>query len=120
MLPVPEITAVPLAYPWFLGLANVRGNLVSVVDFAAFAGEEPTADAPDARLVLLSGRFGLNTALLVAGMLGLRNVSQMEPQPGAAEHAWEGAQFRDREGRSWRELKIAALATHEKFLQAGI
>jgi twitching motility protein PilI len=38
MLPLPEISGVPLTKPWYLGLANIRGVLSSVVDFAAFAG----------------------------------------------------------------------------------
>src|SRR6185295_14620547 len=38
VLPVPPITAVPLTRAWFRGVANVRGNLYSVVDFAAFLG----------------------------------------------------------------------------------
>ena len=38
VMPVPPITAVPLTRPWFRGVANVRGNLYSVVDFAEFLG----------------------------------------------------------------------------------
>src|SRR5262249_41629797 len=47
MLPLPEISGVPLTRPWYLGLANIRGVLASVVDFAAFAGGEPTARTPE-------------------------------------------------------------------------
>jgi hypothetical protein len=43
MIPVSPITAVPLALPWFLGVANIRGNLYSVTDFGAFLGGEATA-----------------------------------------------------------------------------
>ena len=35
VIALPAIAAVPLTQPWFLGLANVRGNLYSVVDLAA-------------------------------------------------------------------------------------
>ena len=52
MIPVPPITPVPLTRPWFRGVANVRGNLYSVVDFAAFVGvgavEVDRARAPGA------------------------------------------------------------------------
>ncbi len=41
VIPVPPITAVPLTRPWFAGVANIRGNLYSVVDFAAFLGGAP-------------------------------------------------------------------------------
>ena len=35
VIDVPPIVPVPLTQPWFLGVANIRGNLFSVVDFAA-------------------------------------------------------------------------------------
>ncbi|HET7031584.1 MAG TPA: chemotaxis protein CheW, partial [Casimicrobiaceae bacterium] len=38
---VPPIASVPLTQSWFLGLANIRGNLYSVVDLAAFIGRDP-------------------------------------------------------------------------------
>src|SRR6185436_11874922 len=31
---LPQVTPVPHTHPWHLGVANVRGNLYSVVDFA--------------------------------------------------------------------------------------
>src|SRR3972149_1323771 len=46
VLPLPEVTPVPLTRPWFLGLANIRGNLAGVVGFAAFMGEPPPERAP--------------------------------------------------------------------------
>src|SRR5271165_1913676 len=39
---VGAITKVPLTQDWFLGLSNIRGNLISVVDFANFQGEGAT------------------------------------------------------------------------------
>jgi len=38
MLPLPEFSSVPLTKPWYLGLANIRGVLASIVDFGAFMG----------------------------------------------------------------------------------
>ena len=52
VLPLPQVTSVPLTKPWFLGLANIRGNLHSVIDLSLFIGGEPTprrADAPRER-----------------------------------------------------------------------
>jgi len=34
MLPLPEFSSVPLTKSWYLGLANIRGVLASIVDFA--------------------------------------------------------------------------------------
>ena len=38
VMPLPLVAGVPLAHPWFKGIANVRGNLVSVTDLPAFLG----------------------------------------------------------------------------------
>ena len=38
VLPVPEVLHVPLTQPWFLGMANVRGNLYGVTDLASYLG----------------------------------------------------------------------------------
>src|SRR3954469_12821943 len=73
VLPVPALSPVPLARPWFLGLANVRGNLVSVIDFASFCGAPAPAKAPEARLVLLADRFGMRCGLQFERLLGLKS-----------------------------------------------
>src|SRR5438445_12530159 len=57
MLPLPEISGVPLTKSWYKGLANIRGVLASVVDFAAFLGREPTVPTHECRLVLILGSF---------------------------------------------------------------
>src|SRR3954447_26348291 len=36
IVPASSITPVPLTRDWFLGLANIRGNLISVIDFGRF------------------------------------------------------------------------------------
>ena len=36
IIPLPTLTPVPLTKSWFCGVANIRGNLYSVIDFSAF------------------------------------------------------------------------------------
>ena len=43
VIPVPTMVPVPRTHSWFRGVANVRGNLYSVVDFAAYQGRDPIA-----------------------------------------------------------------------------
>ena len=119
MLPLPEISSVPLTKPWYLGLANIRGVLSSVVDFAAFAGGEVTARTPDCRLLLIAERFQSFSGLVISRMLGLKNVQTMQPVEEAASRPWIAGAFRDDEGRLWHELNIGALVAHEDFLRVG-
>ena len=123
VLPVPELTPVPLTRPWFLGVANVRGTLVCVVDFAAFIGEAPTVLGADARLILLAERFGAQAALVVSRMLGLKSLRSLEPAQASPGAPWLGAAFAERAGDAgahWREIELEALAGDEQFLQVGV
>lgn len=112
--PVPLIS-VPLTQPWYLGLANVRGSLLGVVDLARYLGEDAspfdidTAAAP--RLVVFAPALGLNCALLASQVFGLR-------QAGAMER--DGNALRDADGNTWTPLSLAALAQEDRFLDVGI
>lgn len=119
MLPLPEISGVPLTKSWYMGLANIRGVLSSVVDFAAFAGGEPTVRTPDCRLLLIAERFQSFSGLAISRMLGLKNVQTMQPAQDATDRPWIAAAYRDDEGRLWHELDISALVAHEDFLHVG-
>ncbi len=119
VIPPPAIAPVPLTRPWFRGLTNIRGNLYTVVDLASFHGGEPTPQTADTRLLLVGERYGINTALLVHRMLGLRHVQQLELQSEDGERPWEAARYVDREGKLWRELEMSALVYHNDFLQSA-
>jgi twitching motility protein PilI len=119
MTPVPPISAVPLARAWFRGVANIRGNLYSVVDFAAFLGGEATAVTDQARLLLISDRFRAACALLVGRSLGLRKSGELEPRPIGAESKWTRAEYADAEGTRWRELNVPALVQDPEFLDVS-
>lgn len=111
IVPLAPLTRVPRTRPWYLGLANVRGNLVGVIDLARYFGSGETAAGPDARLVTFAPRLGFNCALLVARVYGLR-------QP--ADMAAAGAQLRDQDDNEWTPLALAQLVRDERFLHIGL
>lgn len=120
--PVP-LKAVPYAQPWLLGVANLRGGLHTVVDLAAFLGLREAAAAmraDGARLITINPDLGINCALLVDRLLGLRGDEQMQAEPaetGTARPRFAGEQLRDQDGRRWQALDLEALARHEQFLR---
>src|SRR3989449_10972496 len=60
VIAVPQMATVPLTKPWYLGVANIRGNLYGVIDFAGFLGhplEPVTPGASQTRLVLFRARL---------------------------------------------------------------
>lgn len=119
VLPVPAIAPVPLTRPWFKGMANIRGNLYSVVDFSAFLGRDPVPVGEQSRLLLVGERFRLAAALLVNCSLGLRNPAQL--RSGDADLGpWTRARYTDSDGREWRELDVPQLAQHPEFMHVAL
>ena len=120
VMPVPAITPVPLTRAWFRGVANVRGNLYSVVDFAEFVGTGVSGTGDQARLVLLGERFRSAAALLVDRSLGLRNPAQLralEAVPG--RKSWLRGEYEDEAGARWSELDVAELVRDADFLSVA-
>ena len=121
VISVAPLTPVPLTKSWFRGLANIRGNLFSVVDLGAFAGSSAATVNTEARLVLLAERFHTSAALLVQRLIGLRNVGELiadESEP--PRYSWASKRFRDADGAIWHELSVSGLAQGQDFLQAGV
>jgi twitching motility protein PilI len=121
VIAVPPIVPVPLTRPWFLGLANIRGNLFSVIDFAAFLGGAGVGSGSAARLILLNARSGeIAAGIVVERVLGLRNLAQFEPAPREANApSWHVERWLDGEGNAWQEIDLGALARDAAFLQVG-
>jgi twitching motility protein PilI len=120
VLPLPQLTAVPLTKSWFAGVANVRGALYSVVDFSAFRGGDATPRNNDARLLLIGARHGVNSALLINRTLGLKDLSQLTEEPLPADApTWAGARYRDADGQSWTRLRVRSLLENSDFLNVA-
>ena len=121
VIAVPPIATVPLTKPWFRGLANIRGNLFSVIDFAGFLGRGNALPASHNRLVLFGPRAGdLNTGIVVPRVLGLRNLAELAPAAAATEApAWYAQRWIDADGNAWQEIDLAKLSRDPAFLQVG-
>jgi len=79
LLAVPVLTPVPGTQPWLLGVANVRGNLVPVVDIGRFLFGERTQHSDRSRLLVVR-QGGGSVALLVDEVLGQRTVDAEQRQ----------------------------------------
>lgn len=73
----PPVTSIPSTRPWLLGVANVRGNLIAVVDLKQFLFEQRTHVTGRAR-VLVVKQSGGNVGLLVDELLGQRNLTDAD------------------------------------------
>jgi twitching motility protein PilI len=121
VITMPTVVSVPLTRNWFMGVANIRGNLFSVIDFSAFLGHEPTPVSGMTRLIVFGTRAGdLNAGIVVNRVLGLRNLSELAPAANAADApAWHAQRWMDGDGNAWQEIDLARLAHDPAFLQVG-
>ncbi len=133
------LTPVHHTQPWFLGVANLRGQLHGVVDLAAFLGLRPPqrldALREQSQIVAFNPRTGAHCAVLVDRLSGLRSEDQLTAEAGEASDAsraghqpvpqdppaasvrpaFATARWRDSAGRSWQEIDLSALAHHPRF-----
>jgi len=117
VIPVPPIVKVPGSRRWFRGVANIRGNLFAVSDFSDFMGQGVTPEHADCRLLIPHHDFGVNSALLVSGTLGLKNVKHFALQNAPAAHPWIARQYADDAGTGWCDMDFGQLLGDADFLK---
>ncbi|MFC3552360.1 chemotaxis protein CheW [Lysobacter cavernae] len=127
ILPLPQATVVPGAQPWLLGLANVRGSLLPIVDLKQFLEGERTV-LHESQRILLVRQPGGDVAVLIDELYGQRSFTQpqqLEPEQIAGEHLAAGryAHFIDRAYRLgdhvWGIFSLDRLARTPEFRQAA-
>lgn len=127
ILPMPQVTPVPGAQPWMIGVANVRGNLLPVVDLKQFLEGERTV-LHESQRVLIVRQPGGDVAVTIDELYGQR--SFVEDQLVAADDPFasalsEGryAHFVDRAFRlaenAWGIFSLDRLARTPEFRQAA-
>ena len=110
IVPVLPICAVPLTQSWYLGLSNIRGNLVGIIDYARYLDAGETAVAPDSRMLTFAHSLGFNCAILVNRVYGLRQASDMQVA---------GERLVDADSNEWLVLDLAELVQDPRFLHVA-
>ena len=122
ILPLPALTHVPGSQPWMLGVANIRGTLLPVVDLKQFLEGERTV-LHERQRVLVMRQPGGEVAVTIDELYGQR--SFVDAQGIAADAISEGryAHFIDRAYRmndqDWGVFSFERLARTPEFRQAA-
>jgi len=121
VIPIPKLAHVPLTQSWFLGLANVRGNLYGITDLGVYLGGNPMPFNLKSRILLVSSSNKVYGGFIVNSMLGIRNLTEFTPIKSAKKKLPQGitAQYKDTEGRVWKELSLFEVLREEKFFQVA-
>jgi twitching motility protein PilI len=115
VLPLPKLISVPFTKPWFRGVANVRGNLYSVADMAAYDHNGEASGDSNNRVLLVAERYAFNAALLVDRVLGLRDARAWQKNEVDGQ-----TEYQDEQGNHWHKMDIPGLLEQAEFLQIGI
>lgn len=122
ILQPPRLTKVPGVRSWVLGVANVRGRLVTVMDLAGLMGLPSKANWRSRRVLVVEQDDHLS-GLLVDAVLGMQQfpVDHAKKAQGLdpafdkfVEHGFE------RDGREWPVFQLRELVRAPEFLQIAV
>lgn len=122
ILPLQTATPVPGAKPWILGLANVRGSLMTVVDLGWYLGGGPTAITSRSRL-LAAGPHKSPVGLLIDEVFGQRHFLNSDAQEAelAEDSPLRGLVHNQHQlgNEFWQELDLEQLFKTTEFLNGA-
>ncbi len=123
MLPYPaQVSRVPGARGWMCGLANIRGNLLPVVDLHTFFGAKAVVPGKSARMLVIHLR-GIECGLLVPTVYGMRHFNEADRLRNAqmrgalGRHVYEAFSVG---GEIWPVFSLSALAADPEFRSAAL
>jgi twitching motility protein PilI len=116
------VTRIPGAKSWVKGLANIRGQLLPMVDLRQFLGSGATAAGRNTRVVVVNHRE-IPAGLMVDEVLGFRRFAEpefnAEPPPTVIRcDGYLAGAFR-RGGEVWPVFSLKNLVESQSFLQAA-
>jgi twitching motility protein PilI len=122
IIPVPRITRVPGVKSWLLGIANLRGMVMAVVDLQAFLSGEPAGLLPGSRLLVVrSGEW--HYGLLVDAIVGMRHFGPASRQIALDTVAGNLSPYITgafaSEDQHWLAFNLSRLLNAPEFLQAA-
>ncbi len=116
------VTRLPGAKSWVKGLANVRGQLLPMLDLRQFLGSGATASGRNTRIIVVNHR-DIPAGLMVDEVLGFRRFAEADfnpdPPPTVIRcDSYLAGAFR-RGGEVWPVLSLKTLVESQSFLQAA-
>ena len=124
IIPIPRsITRVPGVKRWLLGIANLRGKVISVSDLRDFLTERPTTRVPGSQIVVVrSGTW--DYGLLVDEIIGMRHFGPQHRLPSldaveANLRPYVSEAFLN-DNQQWLAFNTGKLLSESSFLNAAI
>lgn len=124
LLTYPELSRVPGTKSWVRGVANIRGNLLPIMDLQDYLIKKPTVLTANCRILVVDHE-GVFSGLLVDAVLGLkhflienRNDRALPDVDDFIKSYLVGSFIQDNE--QWGIFSMHALAKSPLFLQVAV
>ena len=123
ILTLPVLTRVPGAKPWVLGIANVRGNLLPIMDLNGYLFGRRMVPGKRSRVLVINHR-GVFAGLLVDQVLGLRHFEATARSGSAPEANQELVPYLEPgfpvHEEVWPVFSMRRLAESPLFMQVAV
>jgi twitching motility protein PilI len=123
LLQIPKLASLPVVKPWMLGIANIRGRLIPIVDLHAYLGVKPVMPANQWRVMVIEHEQ-MTVGLIVEQSLGIQHFLKdsfeevSDENLGALAPYTEGA-FRHG-GRVFYHVRLKAIFEDARFKDVGL
>lgn len=122
ILQPPRLTKVPGVRSWVLGVANVRGRLVPIMDLAGLMGLPSKANWRSRRVLVVEQGDHM-VGLLVDAVLGMQQFAiDRQIEASDIDPAFEKfvAHSYERDGKNWPVFQLMELVQAPEFLQIAV
>ena len=123
ILDLPECTTVPGVQSWVVGVANVRGSLLPILDMKGFVLGEDIKQRHKGRVIVIDYK-GFNTGLVVEEVYGMRHFllkdeTEELPQISESITPYVKKAFRQ-QSEYWPVFSFVQMARDERFAKASV
>ena len=123
ILDLPDVTSVPGVKSWVVGIANVRGSLLPIMDMKGFLLNEDLKQRRKGRVIVIDYK-GFATGLVVDEIYGMRHFMESElvdEQPQVHENIlpYIDSVYRQ-ESVGWPVFHFSKMIDDERFAKASL
>ncbi|MBT8438801.1 MAG: chemotaxis protein CheW [Gammaproteobacteria bacterium] len=123
ILDLPEFTKVPGVKSWVVGVANVRGSLLPIMDLKGFILGEDVRQRKKGRVIVIDYK-GFSTGLVVDEVYGMRHFLEKERVEEAPEVHDNISQYVEnsfkQDNESWPVFSFGNVVRDEQFSHASL
>lgn len=123
ILELPDFTYVPGVKSWMVGIANVRGGLLPLMDLKGYILGEDIINRKKGRVIVIDYK-GFNTGVIVEEVYGMKHFLSKEqasklPEMHENVSKYVGMAF-NQEGDSWPVFSFLSMTQDERLAQASL